>query len=258
MGASQNPRKPKNAKWRLKFSTTFRQSKISADRFPKLFSLYPKRFSALNFQIINERWRDLLTLFCFVTPTLTSPWPSLDLPSFTSNCNTHSQLKLKGLGMGRARKRQLQSSLRHLQLMQMQSNSYYLILRVALLCELHNRQRKRTKLSRSAIQSPKLAPWEHLLNFGDDNSFLNMTGLSRNAFMEMEKIMFPTPEEQRPNGRPLSLNRRGQLGLLLFYTTESDRGEPQELSDQLPSADRLLHFIAADVVPLLPSRAYFA
>jgi hypothetical protein len=119
--------------------------------------------------------------------------------------------------MKRARNWQLQSSLRHLQLMQMQSNSYYFILRAALLCELHNRQRRRTKLSRSAIQSPKLAGWEHLLNFGNDDSFLNVTGMSRHAFMEMEKILFSTPEEQRPNGRPLSLNRRGQLGLLLFY-----------------------------------------
>ena len=125
--------------------------------------------------------------------------------TFTSNCSTHSQIKtlkkkkLDKLGMKRARNWQLQSSLRHLQLMQMQSNSYYFILRAALLCELHNRQRRRTKLSRSAIQSPKLAGWEHLLNFGNDDSFLNVTGMSRHAFMEMEKILFSTPEEQRPN-----------------------------------------------------------
>ena len=51
-------------------------------------------------------------------------------------------------------------------------------------------------LTRSAILQPSLAPWDRLLNFGDDGSFLTMmTGFSRPAFMALESILKPPPRE---------------------------------------------------------------
>lgn len=85
---------------------------------------------------------------------------------------------------------------------------------------LYNNQRDRHNLLRNALVQPSQSGWQHLLNFGDDNSFLTMTGLSRFAFMELEKVLFP-PSEARPRsngGRPQSLDNRDQLGLYLFYT----------------------------------------
>lgn len=63
--------------------------------------------------------------------------------------------------------------------------------------------------------SPSLSPWRSLLNHADDSSFLNVTGLTRNAFIELEKISFA---EKLPKvGRPASIDDRDQLGLYLLF-----------------------------------------
>ena len=81
----------------------------------------------------------------------------------------------------------------------------------------NNCRDNRAILTRSAILSPRFARWEHLLNFGDDGSFLTMTGFSRPAFMLLENIVKPQPLSVNVGGRPSSLNFRGQLGLFLMW-----------------------------------------
>ena len=53
-----------------------------------------------------------------------------------------------------------------------------------------NSIRERHKLTRSAVLRPKFAPWMQLLNFGDETSFLDLTGFSRAAFMQLETACF--------------------------------------------------------------------
>ena len=82
----------------------------------------------------------------------------------------------------------------------------------------YNSCRNRSYLTRSAIQPPKLSAWNHLLNFGDDKSFTEMTGMTRSAFMLMETVVFPEiGDDRRKRGRPPALDNRAQLGLYLFF-----------------------------------------
>jgi len=75
-------------------------------------------------------------------------------------------------------------------------------------------------LTRSAILSPAFSPWQRLYTFGDDQSFLTMTGMNRHAFMMLEQALFVNSNANttdRIGGRPPSLDNHGQLGLFLFY-----------------------------------------
>jgi hypothetical protein len=88
------------------------------------------------------------------------------------------------------------------------------------LCNYSNSIRVRHKITRSGILEPKMAPWEHLLNFGDEATFLNVTGFTRRSFMDLETLLF-VGISGRKRGRPPSLDERGQLGLYLFYVGSS-------------------------------------
>jgi len=81
----------------------------------------------------------------------------------------------------------------------------------------YNSARNSRKLTRSALVAPKESPWMQLLNFGDAQSFLDLTGFSRDAFMRLERRLFTARERKGNAGRPLSLDFRGQLGLYLFF-----------------------------------------
>lgn len=87
------------------------------------------------------------------------------------------------------------------------------------LCLLYNSIRKRSKLSREAIVSPSISPWHQLLNFGSNSSFLEITGFSRQAFMQLENCMLPhfNARQRGIGGRPSMLDFRGRLGLYLVY-----------------------------------------
>ena len=82
---------------------------------------------------------------------------------------------------------------------------------------LYNSQREQHYLLRAAVVNPIISPWNHLWCHGDDKSFLNLTGMSRAAFVKLENIAFPANERETKGGRPSLLDRSGQLGLLLLY-----------------------------------------
>ena len=81
---------------------------------------------------------------------------------------------------------------------------------------LYNAQREQHYLTRSAVVRPGSSPWSHLWHHGDEKSFLNLTGMSRTAFIKLKGIIFPEIDRPRMGRRPL-LDENGQLGLLLFY-----------------------------------------
>ena len=52
---------------------------------------------------------------------------------------------------------------------------------VILLVVYHNSIRNRNYLHRQSILHPHLSPWRRLMDYGDDSSFLHITGLTRYA-----------------------------------------------------------------------------
>jgi hypothetical protein len=78
--------------------------------------------------------------------------------------------------------------------------------------------RNRSKLCRAALQQPRFSSWRHLYEHADDNSFLHITGFSREAFEALHNQLFPEGERLRPRrGRPRSLCTRDRVGLALMY-----------------------------------------
>jgi hypothetical protein len=61
-----------------------------------------------------------------------------------------------------------------------------------------------------------LSPWAQLLNHGDNVSFLDATGFTRDAFMALETALLRV-HTVPVKGRTPALDFRGQIGLYLFY-----------------------------------------
>ena len=78
----------------------------------------------------------------------------------------------------------------------------------------------------SGILPTTASPWRHLYENGDEVSFLNLTGFSREAFEEMHQYLYENVEEHYGAGRPRLLNTRDELGLILFYL-----GSPMKYSE---------------------------
>lgn len=98
------------------------------------------------------------------------------------------------------------------------------ILRVAIIIALvsanNNLRAPRANLTRSALQHPSFSAWKKLYRFGDESSFLLLTGLTRVAFNRLVKDLFPTPL-QKKRGRRRLLNKADCLGLYLLYITST-------------------------------------
>ena len=103
-----------------------------------------------------------------------------------------------------------------------QSNDQNMLLVVIICCIIiFNQQRERSFLTRSGLLRPHKSPWMKLLIYGDDNSFLEVTGLTRICFDNLRIILFPEHEQQRNHGRPLLLDKWSQIGILLLYLNSS-------------------------------------
>ena len=74
-----------------------------------------------------------------------------------------------------------------------------------LLIVYYNSCRESNYLTRSALVRPYVSPWNKLLNYGDNTSFLTLTGMTRRAFFKLEGILFPAEVVGRKRGRPQSL-----------------------------------------------------
>ena len=75
-----------------------------------------------------------------------------------------------------------------------------MLMLIILLVKYHNSIRDRTYLLRAAVVHPSLSPWRYLYDHGDDCSFLHLTGLTREAFIVLQSILFP-PEAPDEFGR---------------------------------------------------------
>eukprot|EP01040_Poterioochromonas_malhamensis_P010475 gene10475-11397_t len=74
---------------------------------------------------------------------------------------------------------------------------------------------QRHYLTRSAIVKPHFSAWKRLLNFVDDKSLTNITGLNRQSFFRLVNITYI--EEPNPRGRPKLLQNVDRVGLGLLY-----------------------------------------
>ena len=62
-----------------------------------------------------------------------------------------------------------------------------------------------------------MSPWNTLLNFGDDGSFLEVTGFTKDSFIRLETCLLRNSAPVTRLGRPSTLDFRGQLGLYLLF-----------------------------------------
>jgi len=90
---------------------------------------------------------------------------------------------------------------------------------VALLLMQYNRARERSRLTRSAILAPAASPWRRLFLYGDENSFLTMTGFNRETFKLLVQLV--PPRHSRGRGRPTMLGPEDRVGVLLFFLGSS-------------------------------------
>jgi len=77
------------------------------------------------------------------------------------------------------------------------------------------------------VQLPKFAPWRHLFNFGNDSSFMELTGMDRPCFMllykEIKKLSTIRNLSRRNTGRPKLLSLKDEIGLTIFFLTSHMR-----------------------------------
>ena len=66
-----------------------------------------------------------------------------------------------------------------------------MVMLTILLIQYHNSIREHTYLLRAAVVRPSLSPWRYLYDHGDDSSFLHLTGMTREAFIILQNILFP-------------------------------------------------------------------
>ena len=78
----------------------------------------------------------------------------------------------------------------------------------------YNNIRRRHYVTRTGILPTTASPSRHLYENGDEVSFLNLRGFSREASEEMYEYLYGYLEERRGEGRPRLLNTRDKLGLI--------------------------------------------
>ncbi len=95
-----------------------------------------------------------------------------------------------------------------------------LVLLLLAMIQHYNSIRDRYNLSRQAIVLPRSSPWQHLFDNADPDSFLLMTGVTRDVFGMLLTILYPASTIQRlirAKGRPRLMSPHAELGLFLFY-----------------------------------------
>jgi hypothetical protein len=82
---------------------------------------------------------------------------------------------------------------------------------------LYNSCRNKSNLARAALVMPSESPWERLYTFGDDDSFLHVTGFTRVAFDALVEVIFEGDEDDRKRGKKSLLSNQEKVGLLLMF-----------------------------------------
>ena len=85
------------------------------------------------------------------------------------------------------------------------------------------RDGSRHYLLRQALVHPKFSAWRRLLNYGDEGSFLDLTGFNFQTFRELVDHIASASERgnHRSVGRPKLLNIDDEIGLYLFYVNST-------------------------------------
>ena len=81
----------------------------------------------------------------------------------------------------------------------------------------YNNARDHRGITRSAILHPTISPWRQILNYGDENFFITLTGFSREAFDFLHSVLFANEDRTYRTGRKRLTTTRDELGILLFY-----------------------------------------
>ena len=74
---------------------------------------------------------------------------------------------------------------------------------------IYNSARDRVKLKRIALTDPYKSAWMKLYSNGDDQSFIEITGMNRECFNSLQRILFDEEDVRPTVGRRTSLNNAG-------------------------------------------------
>ena len=81
----------------------------------------------------------------------------------------------------------------------------------------YNSIRRRHHLTRSGIFFPSHSPWRNLYDSGDEESFLNLTDFSREAFEELQEYLINIGHQNHLGPcRPRLLNTLDELGTYCY------------------------------------------
>jgi hypothetical protein len=83
----------------------------------------------------------------------------------------------------------------------------------------YNNLRKRHYLTEPALIHPRFSPWRKLLNCGDDNAFIELTGFNHAAFRLLVSVIATADQIHgiQRRGRPSVLDLQDEVGLILFF-----------------------------------------
>ena len=74
----------------------------------------------------------------------------------------------------------------------------------------------RNEITKCALNKPRFSAWRRLNKYGDNSSFISMTGFDRKSFQLLLDSIFPHIGGKR-RGRPEALNDVDKVGFYLLY-----------------------------------------
>ena len=80
-----------------------------------------------------------------------------------------------------------------------------------LMCWWYNSLRVRNEITKCALNKPRFSAWRRLYKYGDNSSFISMTGFDRKSFQLLLDLIFPHIGGKR-RGRPEALNDLDKVG----------------------------------------------
>jgi hypothetical protein len=93
--------------------------------------------------------------------------------------------------------------------------------------------RTRNDLNVGSLVSPEQSPWSRVWSHGDEESFINITGIGRQAFIDLRREFrkhYRIFSGTRKGGRPARIDSTQALGLILQYYCSS--GELKDIALQ--------------------------
>ena len=87
----------------------------------------------------------------------------------------------------------------------------------------YNNCRNRHRSTKEALLHPRMAPFQRLMNFGSNYSFLEILGFNKDNFRKLSRLIYTADElaNKRVVGRPHTLSSCERLGLTIMFLSSN-------------------------------------